>query len=146
MNIFFPRTSILKARSMVILYMNRLKNSYDSIVALELVEKWSRTYCEEQKKSFQLCTNVHGYSFELSLGEGISELVKTQILEFNIRRDPIILNAPITQSECSLKPASFINISKFIQYYYLLRTNFFFLLRLKRLIAYTNQLYHHIHG
>ncbi|KAG2208760.1 hypothetical protein INT47_007859 [Mucor saturninus] len=91
-----------KDRLMIIFYQDELKHNFESVVILKLIEKWSKTYSEEQVDSFELIEKYEKLSFLFEVQyrqDGLTDLVGNQMQEFNIRRDPIIISQDITTEE-----------------------------------------------
>lgn len=144
MDILLQAVSNTKDISMIIFYSTRVGNDYGLIaVLIKFIEKWSTMYNKEQtRNSYKLITNGRRLSFDLDSQRGIRRLVETQIQEFIIYRDPILLSKAKTEHpEAFLKSIYFINIGKLLQFCYLLDTNL--LLQLNRRIIYANQNCHY---
>ncbi|KAI7873625.1 uncharacterized protein EV154DRAFT_93162 [Mucor mucedo] len=91
-----------KDRLMIIFYQDELKYNFESLVLLKLIEKWSKTYSEEQADSYELIEKYEKLSFLFEVQyrqDGLTDLVGNQMQEFNIRRDPIIISQDTTTEE-----------------------------------------------
>ncbi|KAI7891398.1 uncharacterized protein EV154DRAFT_223602 [Mucor mucedo] len=116
MNNLFQDMGNKKIRSMVIFYTDRISENSNTYGLLKLIEKWSKTYGEEQENSYKLIENNGTFSFPIhrffTREYGIAKLIKEQLHEFNTHRDPIILpkDTETGQSESLLKPTYFISI------------------------------------
>lgn len=117
MDKFLAGTSNIKTKSMLIFYTRQKQRVSQSSGLLILVEKWSKTYCKEQKKSFKLIENdgVHRFYMYNRHVSNIN-LVKNQMEEFNIRRHPTILpnETVIGQSKGCSRPIILINFGNLI--------------------------------
>lgn len=86
---------------------------------LGLIEMWSAMYSKEEKNgSYHLIGDGEEKSFNLNIEHtqaGMTDLLKKQMQEFNMSREPIIL-PPMkinTEQEISSKSIYFFNIGKF---------------------------------
>lgn len=108
-------TDNIKDRSMKFFYTRRPKKSYLEVL-FKFIKNWSKLYSEEQTNSYKLNANDEEFSFYefLHWKYQVSSLVKDQMQEFIIYRDPIILSkeTATVQPEIFSKPVSFINIGK----------------------------------
>lgn len=104
MDMLLRNASNMKDRSIMIFYTDRLKDC-DSKVLVGFIEKWWKIHSEEQtnsQKSYR--NNEVCFSNPLNIIDSVISLVKDQMQEFVIYRDPIILS--------NLKPVFFVNIGK----------------------------------
>lgn len=118
MNVLLQGTSNLKNRFMLIFHTNRIKySSVSEVLLLECVKNGLKVYSKEQKNSYKLIAKKGTFEFSISLDE-VAELVKAQMDEFKMCRDPILLSeeTKIDQSERSLNPVSFVNIGKLVKF------------------------------
>ncbi|KAI7895810.1 uncharacterized protein EV154DRAFT_493846 [Mucor mucedo] len=118
MHVLLQCTSNVKTRSMIIFHSDQIAHNFITIDLLKRIENWSKTYGEEEKKSFfKLIRNGEKLSFNLDIDHtqaGMASLLKTQMQDFNMSRDPIILplmDAKTEQFQSSLKPIYFITIA-----------------------------------
>lgn len=125
MNMLLQGVSNIRDRSMLIFYTQKVEDNYESAMILRPIEKWSKIYSEEQTGSYKLVVNNETFTFFFYPEGGIVDLVKAQIHEFKINRDPIILYKETETKKLDgfLKPISFVNIGKLVKVYCLLRTD-----------------------
>lgn len=115
-NTLLQGTDNIKTRSLIISYTDCIENNNGSVAVLNLVEKWAKMYSEEQYGSYQLIANNEPFSYKFCVQEKLemlADLVRKQMQEFNMSRDPVILNE-ISTTECGSPPKSviFFNIGK----------------------------------
>ncbi|KAG2204162.1 hypothetical protein INT47_011645 [Mucor saturninus] len=110
MHKFLEGTSSIKTKSMLIFHTIEDNSNVNSVQFPALIEKWSKSFSEEQHKSFETIKALEYNTQDVAN----MQLVSNQMKEFSMRRNPVILpnNAAIEQSRNCLKPISFINIGK----------------------------------
>ncbi|KAI7873145.1 uncharacterized protein EV154DRAFT_102827 [Mucor mucedo] len=113
---FLAGTSNIKAKSMFIFYTKQTQSNPELLGLPMLIEKWAKTYSEKQIKSYDLMANNVIFRFDIldrnTRNFANIQLVRNQMLEFNMRRDPVILpnDTTIKTPGSCLKPIIFINI------------------------------------
>ncbi|KAG2208763.1 hypothetical protein INT47_007862 [Mucor saturninus] len=107
-NTLLQGTDNIKTRSLIISYTDYFENNNGSVAVLKLVEKWAKMYSEEQYGSYQLIAINEAFSYRFCVQEKLemlAELVRKQMQEFNMSRDPVILTKNST-TECGSPPKS----------------------------------------
>ncbi|KAI7869620.1 uncharacterized protein EV154DRAFT_556732 [Mucor mucedo] len=105
---FLEGTSNIKTKSMLIFHTIEDNSNVNSVQFPALIEKWSKSFSEEQHKSFETIKALEYNSQDVAN----MQLVTNQMKEFSMRRNPVILpmeNATEQSKNC-LKPISFVNI------------------------------------
>ncbi|KAI7867628.1 uncharacterized protein EV154DRAFT_582688 [Mucor mucedo] len=114
-NTLLQGTNNIKAKSLVCLCTDYFKENSILIVTRKLVEKWVKTYVEKQESLYKLIRTEKNCSYNFSAKDKMmtaAMLVRRQMDDFNIYRDPIILpkDSLNGQYERTSKPVYFINI------------------------------------
>ncbi|KAI7893679.1 uncharacterized protein EV154DRAFT_600729 [Mucor mucedo] len=115
MKILFQGTDNIKARSLVIFFTEYIAYNGSLAVVLKLVEKWVKACSEEQDSPYKLIGKNQFFSYGFFVTtkiEMVDVLVRKQMQDFDIRRDPFILprNSSNEEYESCLKPDYFMNI------------------------------------
>lgn len=116
-NILLQGMGNAKARLMIILYTKQINRNWDLLFLLKSIEKWSITYPKEHMNTYRLISSKRAFSFQLKSvykQDGLSDLVRKAMQEFNMRRDPIMVSTerPTEQSKRCLESFYFINMGK----------------------------------
>lgn len=101
----------MKTKSIAIFFTEQVRMLHHSKTVLKSIQRWSKTYCEENKSCAVI---ANGEAFITLQSSGIASLIAYKIQVFNMRRAPIILpkDTVVEQYKSRSEPVIFINIGK----------------------------------